>query len=227
MIKRWYQKIISLDAEVNKLLHFVEKFAQRNARVLDVGCGYGRYLVPLKKKGFDVLGVDKNPKIIKENVEKGINCISLETFSEATSTFDIIICSHIIEHFCPEELLTFLNFYLSRLEKGGYLIIATPLYSDYFYDDFDHVKPYHPLGLQMVFGQQQAQVQYYSTHKLEMKDIWFRKSPFISTFHRAKLFKSAMTRALQMYDLLMCLLYWGSFRLIGRKDGWVGVFQKC
>lgn len=227
MIKQWYQKFISVDEESKKLLQFVEKFAAFNARMLDIGCGYGRYLHPLQKKGYDILGVEQNQEIVKENLHKGLNCVSVEAFKEQTSSFDILICSHIIEHFAPNDLLSFLDFYLSRLEKGGYLIIATPLYSNYFYDDFDHVKPYHPLGIEMVFGQKQAQVQYYAQHKLKMCDLWFRKSPLISTFHRAKLFKSFMTRPLQMYDFFMCFLYKATGGLIGRKDGWVGVFQKC
>lgn len=227
MLKKLYHFVTSPDKEKEKLLCFVEKFSQHNKiKILDVGCGFGRYLIPLQKKGYDILGVDKNENIVNENKKNGLNCISLEAFQEVKTTFDIIICAHIIEHFTPTELFSFLDFYLSRLNSGGYLIIATPLYTHYFYDDFDHVKPYHPEGLQMVFGGQSGQVQYYSQQKMILKDIWFRKSPVVSAFHRAKYFKSPLTRMLQIKDFTMSLLYRVTFGVVSKKDGWVGVFQK-
>ena len=43
--------------------------------------------------------------------------------------------------FPPGELLEFLDRWLDQLEDGGELVVATPLMSVHFYDDFDHVKP--------------------------------------------------------------------------------------
>ncbi|MBS0286838.1 MAG: class I SAM-dependent methyltransferase [Proteobacteria bacterium] len=227
MLKKLYQYITSPDNEKEKLLAFVDKIAKSNkTKILDVGCGYGRYLKPLQSKGYDIVGVDKNEAIVNENKKNGLNCISLEALQEMNVSFDLIICAHIIEHFTPTELFSFLDYYLSKLNKGGYLIIATPLYTHYFYDDFDHVKPYHPEGLQMVFGGKDSQVQYTSDQHMVLRDIWFRKSPMVSAFHRAKYFKSPMTRVLQLKDLLMSLLYRVSLGFIGKKDGWIGVFQK-
>lgn len=226
MLKTWYKKILSKDYEQEKLIQLVQKFASAQTKVLDIGCGYGRYLIPLKQLGYDVLGVEQNSQIVEANKSKGLNCITVDAFKETTSKFDMLICSHIIEHFNPQDLFVFLDFYLSKLNPGGYIIFATPLYTDYFYDDFDHVKPYHPLGLQMVFGGNKAQVQYYSEHKLDLRDIWFRKSPYFSTFHRAKYITSLKTRMIQLYDLAMALLFRLTVGFMGRKDGWVGVFQK-
>lgn len=226
MFKNWYLKLLFPEKEKAKLLALVKKFAKPGARILDIGCGYGRYIKPLNAMGYDILGVEQNNEIVKENCKKGLSCINVEGFKKITANFDVLILSHIIEHFTPSELLPFLDFYLSKLETDGYVIIATPLYSSYFYDDFDHVKPYHPLGLQMVFGNNQAQVQYYSVNKLVLRDLWFRKSPLLSGLHRAKFLKSSMTRVWRVYDLLMSIIYKLSFGFIGKKDGWVGVFQK-
>lgn len=218
--------MLTTDFEKKKLLSFVKKYVNPKARVLDVGCGYGRYLIPLQEMGLDVLGVEQNSDILRANEKRGLPCISAAAFEKSSACYDVIILSHIIEHFAPDELFSFLNFYLSRLAKGGYLIIATPLYSAYFYDDFDHIKPYHPLGLQMIFGGKQAQVQYTSDHQMTLLDIWFRKGPLVSIFYRAKYFKNYKTKILQCYDFLMLILFKISVGWIGRKDGWVGVFQK-
>lgn len=226
MLKQWYQKFITPDWEKSQLVSMVRKFVKPGAKVLDVGCGYGRYYYPLKNLGYNVLGIELNNKIVEDNRHKGMNCLSVEAFKGITTQFDTIILSHIIEHFNPNDLFLFLEHYLSKLKRGGYLVIATPLYSDYFYDDFDHVKPYHPEGLQMVFSGKPSQVQYHSKQSMALCDIWFRKSPFLSTFHRAKFVKSPKTRLLQLYDFMMSLLYRVSAGVIGRKDGWVGVFQK-
>ena len=226
MLKEWYQKIINPDYEQEKLLNFVHQFIQPKAKIVDIGCGYGRYLIPLKQAGYDVVGIEQNQHIVQHNVAQGLNCLTPDDFKQDNRKFDAIICSHIIEHFTPNDLFVFLNEHLAKLKENGYLFIATPLYSDHFYDDFDHVKPYHPLGLQMVFGKQKAQVQYYSNHHLTLQDIWFRKSPYFVSFHRAKYFKSCLSRSLQCYDLLLAILYRASGGWLGKKDGWVGVFQK-
>lgn len=226
MLKKYYQSIINIDNEKPKLISLVQKYSNSKSKILDVGCGYGRFLSPLAKLGYDILGVEQNADIVKANTHNGLSCISVEAFNEHTTQYDTIICSHIIEHFTPKDLLAFLNFYLSKLKKGGHLIIATPLHSNYFYDDFDHVKPYHPEGLQMVFGQAQAQVQYYSPYQLQLRDIWYRKSPVMTSFHKAKLFKTSITRFIQLYELLMVILYRASFGLVSKKDGWIGVFEK-
>ena len=54
--------------------------------------------------------------------------------------------SHVIEHFAPSDLLVFMDGYIDLLRPGGHLIIATPLMSPYFYDDFDHIKPLSTSG---------------------------------------------------------------------------------
>lgn len=126
-----------------------------------------------------------------------------------------------------ESLKEFMDDYLDRLKVGGHLIIATPLMSDYFYDDFDHVKPYQPTGILMVFGGNNAQVQYYARNKLELKDVWFRKSFFRFSHVRSKYIRSAIAgRLLQVFHLCSATLSYLSRGRFGKTDGWIGVFEK-
>lgn len=228
-LKDWYARILQQDSESNQLIHFVHSI-QRNhdskCKIVDVACGYGRTLTRLQKEGFDAIGVEINPDIVSKNKSKGLNCVGLEEFESRDASYDIVLMSHIIEHFEPVKLKNFIDSYLDRLNNDGYLIIATPLLTKYFYEDFDHVKPYSPAGLLMVFGAEAAQVQYRSRHTLVLEDLWFRRSYLRVFFAKGRYLKSGMNRAIQALNLLGIIAYLISFRLIARKDGWMGVFRK-
>ena len=229
MIKEHYHNILRYDPEMVQLMEYVHSLlmVNKNARILDVGCGYGRYLKPLQKTGYDVTGVEENIGIVESNCAQGLKCMSVDEFTQSNMNFDVILMSHIIEHFSPSALKEFMDGYLDRLEMGGHLIIATPLLSPYFYDDFDHVKPYQPIGILMVFGGSGAQVQYYARNKLDLKDVWFRKSFYRLSFVKSKYQKSGvMTRLFQFITFLSALASYLSRGTFGKTDGWIGVFEK-
>jgi SAM-dependent methyltransferase len=208
------------------MIAFVSDALCREGKVLDIGCGLGRNLRILRARGIDAIGIEVNPEIVKVGVANGLPCQTVTEFAGDTRTFDVLLMSHIIEHFQPRDLLEFIDGYLDRLRVGGGLVIATPLMSNNFFDDFDHVRPYQPLGLQMVFGGTGAQVQYYARNRLVLRDVWFRRSPWRMNYCRARHVFGAMTRVLQVFDLLAVLAFKLSFGLFGRTDGWVGRFEK-
>lgn len=228
MLKGVYHYLLQYDPEADRLMGFVHSLLENHeGSVLDVGCGYGRYLKILQNSGYDALGVEENKTIVEANCKQGLKCLSVKEFQQADTQFDLIIMSHIIEHFPPESLKDFIDGYLDRLKAGGHLIIATPLMSSYFYDDFDHVKPYQPIGIMMVFGSDNAQVQYYARNKLVLKDIWFRKSFFRFSHVRSKYKGGGIAvRFYQLFHLLSASLLYLSRGRIGKTDGWIGVFKK-
>ena len=196
------------------------------SKILDVGCGFGRNMHMMMKLGLDVTGVDVNPEIVKANRLAGLKCYSTDEFKTSDEDYGLILMSHVIEHFSPAELINFMDDYLDRLRPGGYLLIATPLASSNFYDDFDHIRPYQPMGLLMVFGSDNAQVQFYARNKLELRDIWFRRGHFRLNSFRARYIFSPTTRILQIMEFCGALAFRVSGGLIGRTDGWVGLFRK-
>lgn len=219
--------MLDQDGELEILLRAVSTACVTGAnRVLDVGCGFGRILRPLAAAGLAVTGVDVNPEIVTANRRGGLDCLTVDEFNRTIGDFDVILMAHVIEHFPPDALLPFMDAYLDRLRIGGSLIIATPLMSKYFYDDFDHVKPYQPAGILMVFGKS-AQVQYYSRNKLALTQLSYRRSPLRICYARSRYVRSPWRFLLMAADLLSAAAFISSAKLIGSTDGWIGVFEKA
>lgn len=49
---------------------FVERHCPRPGRLIDLGCGTGRLLVPFARRGFRVLGVDLSEEMLRVAGEK-------------------------------------------------------------------------------------------------------------------------------------------------------------
>jgi SAM-dependent methyltransferase len=222
MLSRLCLAVENSDGESAKLLMMINKCAHPESRILDVGCGYGRKLNLLLSAGYaNTTGVEINAEIVKHNKERGLPCVTVDEFNRSEDKYDIILMSHVDD-------------YLDHLVSGGHLVIATPLMSSYFYDDFDHVKPYQPAGISAVFGVDKAQVQYYSKNKLILKDLWFRKSAYRMSFVRGKYINTPRNKYTNMLaallfplpTLLSGFVFFLSNRFLSKTDGWVGVFQK-
>jgi len=226
LLKQLHRRALDQDGESDKLLSLMQAAgAAAGARILDVGCGFGRNMRSLVAAGLIVTGVEVNPDIVAANRSDGLDCLSVDEFERTTGKYDVILMAHVIEHFAPADLLVFMDGYLDRLRPGGRLVIATPLMSNYFYDDFDHVKPYQPAGILMVFGSN-AQVQYYSRNKLALRDLIYRRSPLRISHARSRFIRSPWRFALMASDVVSGAAFLASRRLIGKTDGWIGVFEK-
>lgn len=116
-------KSLSCHYEEDKVVSFLHTAnISIHSRGLDVGCGYGRNMeVIINTFGCELEGVDINSKIVEENRKRGLKCCTVEEFQnrEEKSKYDFIILSHVIEHFHPENLKEFLEYYLSFLKLRG------------------------------------------------------------------------------------------------------------
>ncbi|HTP62367.1 MAG TPA: methyltransferase domain-containing protein [Burkholderiales bacterium] len=226
-LKRLYLRLIAYDAELARLVADVERRCQEpGARVLDLGCGHGRLLALLARRGFAVTGVDENEAIVASNRAAGLPCQSAEEFARGDTTFDVIVMSHLIEHFAPAALVEFLDRHLDRLRAGGALIIATPLQSPYFYDDLDHVRPYPPASIQMAFSPGVPQTRHRPRNRMLLRDVWFRRAHFRPVSFKGMRMRTWTTLPLAALECASALAFHASFQLFGRTDGWVGVFEK-
>ena len=97
----------------------------RNKRILDLGCGTGRYSAALAKKGAIVTGVDFSKEMLaiaKKNTKA--NFIQLDLKKRfPKGKYDIILCMLVLGHF--KNIQTMLKKIAKALKPGGICIIST------------------------------------------------------------------------------------------------------
>jgi SAM-dependent methyltransferase len=108
-------------------LQALEKAGVSQGRVIDIGCGRGEFLAFLKKKGFDVQGLEPGDEAARQGkVEYGLDIIhgTLGSVKLPDSYFDAATLWHVLEHLPdPMAALTELH---GVLKTGGHLFIAVP-----------------------------------------------------------------------------------------------------
>ncbi len=214
-----------LRSEYKFLDNYLKKLP-KDIKILDVGCGYGEKLIHIHNKNYNISGVEKNRHILDEMKSMGYNVFSIEEFeAKKDIKYDLIIMSHIIEHFDYESLKAFMEYYLEFLKDGGDLMIFTPTLSKDFYVDFDHVKPYHPQGIKVLFDGSNFQLQFYSKYRLKLIEFDYRKSPLQITFTKKQIL-GQKDRLASLTNLFLIALFRLSFKSISTTTGWAGVFRK-
>ena len=113
----------------NRLLELFNKYVKLENRkdklVLDIGSGSGGVLMPFKRDGFNVLGVDFDDEYLSLGKENKIDLKNgnYDDLIEEQSV-DVIILSHVFEHFSYPliELVKIVN----KIKINGYLIFEVP-----------------------------------------------------------------------------------------------------
>lgn len=104
---------------------------KQGLRVLDVGCGAGRYLIYMANQGFEVYGIDISEKglgltkerLKKRNLEALIVKSDMKELPYIDSCFDAVVCLHAIYHQRFEEIQGTIFEITRVLRKRGFLFI--------------------------------------------------------------------------------------------------------
>lgn len=103
--------------EINRLF----KDSQKDLKALDFGCGNGKF-TSLLSLNFDILGLDKSPKMCEICTSKGIKSTTLN-LNKINTKFDLITAvSDVLNYLNPNEFSDFFAQAYEKLSPNGYLI---------------------------------------------------------------------------------------------------------
>jgi len=96
-------------------------------RLLDVGCGSGHFLKQMRASGWEVFGVEPDPKAVavaRDEYDMDVRQGDLASVGFDDDMFDAITLSHVIEHVPDPAVL--LSECRRVLKPGGSLVVTTP-----------------------------------------------------------------------------------------------------
>jgi SAM-dependent methyltransferase len=116
-------------------LLMIEQFAARcDSPILELGCGTGRLLVPLARKGYDVTGVDVSEamlgraqrKVMAEGLDGRVTLVQQdvqELALEGTFTLAFCVLNSFMHLLTTDDQLTALSRIRQHLQPGGLLVL--------------------------------------------------------------------------------------------------------
>ena len=117
-------KTLNLSDQKRRVRQYWKTF--KNKKILDFGCGDGKFLSILKKFTKDAYGIELN----KYHINKLKNKIKIfDNLEEINFKFDYITMFHVLEHL-PKQILI-LKELKKKLKKNGKLIIEVPHANDF------------------------------------------------------------------------------------------------
>ena len=95
-------------------------------RLLDVGCGFGGFVATMRRRGWDVEGLDPSPTAVAaaRAMERQVRLGTLDALRTARGTYDAVTMFYVLEHLPdPKGALSKV---WSLLGPGGILLLRVP-----------------------------------------------------------------------------------------------------
>ena len=176
----------TLEQKATLIIHYTKP----KGRILDIGAGIGAFLSVMKKKGWEIKGIEPDESA-RKNAEQFFQ-LSLEQPSAleqlTPGTYDAITLWHVLEH--VHQLHGYVEHLKNLLTPGGKIFIAVPNYTSAdatayrnFWAAYDvprHLYHFSPKSIETLVGQ----------HGLKLigkKPMWFDSfyiSLLSSKYHR-------------------------------------------
>ncbi len=177
--KRNLQNSTKEDNQDMPVIDFLNSLdATKEYDFLEIGSGMCRFTKKIKSlyPNMHITCIEINLKLAAIAKEEGFttyNSNILET--TINKQFDIVHCSHVIEHFPYPQVTQLLDKIVEWTKPNGHFIIITPLMWEGFYVDIDHVRPYLPISIINYFNYEMQQKK--SEAKIRVITLWYRTMP--------------------------------------------------
>jgi len=123
--QHYFDSTVGIDPSA--FLKPLARLLQPQATILDIGCGSGRDLLWLARRGFRPTGFEQSPSLAKL-ARTHSNCPVLEGdfnhFNFSTLHFSALICVGSLVHVSPEALPAIIVSTCQALNSGGLLLIT-------------------------------------------------------------------------------------------------------
>ena len=121
--------------QTKKELTYLLKLLEKNKKILDLACGYGRFTIPLAKKGYDIEGIDITPALIqkaketarKDRLEVKFRIGDMRKLPYENESFDSVICTWTAfsELYQEKDQVIAIKEILRALRRKGFAFIET------------------------------------------------------------------------------------------------------
>jgi len=134
---------------------------QKDARIVDVGCGCGAFLNVLSGMGYkNISGIEIGKEQCDFLADKGFNIHSIDIidfFENNKERFDLICMLDVLEHFNKDEIVTLIPLLRASLKQGGTIVLRVPNGEAIFkgsimYGDFTHETFFTKRSLTQIFA---------------------------------------------------------------------------
>lgn len=117
-------RFTSVDQALRSLVpHLLDR---PDRRVLDVGCGSGRFLASLRDSGWTATGVEISPRLVefaRQQLALDVEPVDFLRV-QVGARYDLVTMFHIIEHFA--DPIAAIRKACAMLRRGGALFVETP-----------------------------------------------------------------------------------------------------
>ena len=111
----------------HRLYSYIDRYVDRHAKILDIGCSHGTAMLDLRKKGYDTYGIDISSTAIEYCEMRGLDNVRVNSSVDIhwpDNYFDCIISSDTLEHLDPTEVEPTCLEMKRLLKPGGSAILA-------------------------------------------------------------------------------------------------------
>ena len=133
--------------------------SDKDARILDIGCALGNYLLAFQQEGFsNCEGVELDSHLAESCRKQGMRVTEgtgRDFLSQTNSIYDAIILFDVLEHIAKEEQFSLIQNAYKHLSETGFLAISVPnalapLSFSFFNIDWTHHCSFTPISLQFL-----------------------------------------------------------------------------